>query len=68
MAFTIKGVFKSVLDLFTNSIKVVNTDHYYIHQGDYYSFSEYKSLSSGATYTMGFKTPQSSHDIHIREQ
>jgi hypothetical protein len=63
---TVKGVLFTAQDNFTQGIKSIDTDHHYIHQGEYYTFSDYITMLTNTTYSIGFKTPSSIYDIHIR--
>lgn len=66
MAETIIGFLASCQDENTKGVKTIDTDHVYIHKGQYFSYSEYKSMATGTTHTIAFKTPANNYDIHMR--
>lgn len=53
-------------DPLTHALKTIDSDHYYIHHGLMYSYSEYFTLTTGTSRFIAFKTPASLYDIHYR--
>ena len=71
MKYTEKGVLLdlyNVYDSFTRAFKLIDTDHYYIHEGQKYSYSEKFTLGTEETKVISFTTPSTASglEIHFR--
>lgn len=68
MPYTLKGYFASIFDSFVSALKGIDIDHYYIHQGKKFYYSENISLNAAATKVITFKTPTlaTGKEIHFR--
>ena len=60
-----RSLINSVEEL-TNSSKIMDNDHNYIHEGRLYVYNEKFDLATTATRTFAFTTPATSLDIHYR--
>lgn len=61
----IKNLIKA-LDFLTNSLKIMDNDHNYIHEGKLFTYNEKFDLATTATKIFAFTTPNGDLDIHYR--
>jgi hypothetical protein len=56
------------IDFLTNSLKIVDNDHEYIHRGKLFIYNEKFDLATTASKTFAFTTPATLLDIHYRPE
>lgn len=65
MGRILKSLIQAVENL-TNSMKVMDNDHNYIHEGRLYTYNEKFDLATTASKVFAFTTPNGDLDIHYR--
>ncbi|MFX1499418.1 MAG: hypothetical protein ACFFDH_00485 [Promethearchaeota archaeon] len=66
MSNFLTNVAQSIWDEFVGGIKQIDTDHYYIHEGKKFCYSQNQSINAAATYAISFTTPADTTEIHWR--
>lgn len=62
---SLRSLIKAI-DLITGSMKSIDSDHAYIHQALFYSYSEQNTIATGTSRFIAFTTPNGTYDIHYR--
>lgn len=67
MAFKFGELLAAAAERFTNALKVITTDHSYIHDKKAFTISgRIATIAASATYTFSFRTPATGKYIHWR--